>query len=88
MAAIKGFGRHEDFQVFIVTKDLEGVAGSFKVMAPMSHAFDSGEKLPVMDVVVALSRSAFTRVESNWMPVTIMELAYDIRYRKSRGIGM
>jgi len=57
-------------------------------MAPMSHRFDNGEKFPVMNVVVALGRGTLARVESNQMPMRIMELTYDTRYRKSRGVGM
>ena len=52
----------------------------------MSHRFDNGEKFAIMNIIVALSWCALARVESNRMPMEIMELAYNARYRKSRGV--
>ena len=72
----------------MIKEDLDGVTQSFKVMAPMSHRFDNGKKFAVMDIVVALSRYAFTGEKGNRVPMWIMELAYNARYRKSRGIDM
>jgi len=40
-----------------------------------------------VDVVVALGLGAFTRIKGYRMPMRIVELAYDARYHKSRGIG-
>jgi len=53
----------------------------------MSHQFDNGEQLSVMDVIVALCRGTLMRVKGYRVPMRIMELAYDARYHKSRGIG-
>ena len=83
LAAIQGFGGHEDLQILVIGEDLDWVAGSFKVMAPMSHRFDNGEKFPVVDVVIALCRGALTRIKGYRVPMRIVELTYDARYRKS-----
>jgi len=44
---------------------------------------DNGKQFMVMDIVIALSRGILMRVETNWMPMEIMELAYNARYCKS-----
>ena len=88
MTAAEGFGGHKGFQIFVIGENLDRIVGSFKVMTPMSHAFDNGKQFSVMDIIVALSWGALTRVEGNRVPMGIVELAYDARYRKSRGIGM
>ena len=88
MAPIQGFRGHKDLQILVVGEDLNGVAGSFKVVAPMSHGFDNGEQLAIVNIVVALSQGALARVESNRMTMGIMKLAYNARNRKSRSIGV
>ena len=55
---------------------------------PMSHTFNNSKQFTVMNIVIALGRGTLTRVESNQMPMEIMELAYNARYCKFQGIGM
>jgi len=72
----------------MIGEGLDGVTGSFKVMAPVSHAFDNGKKFPVIDVVIALRGGALTRIKGYRVPLQIVELAYNARNRKSGGISM
>jgi hypothetical protein len=59
LPAVEDFGGHEGFEVLVVGKDLEGMSGSFKVVAPVLHTLDDGKHFPVGNIVVAFCREAF-----------------------------
>jgi hypothetical protein len=56
LATVEDFGTHEDFEVFVVREDRNGVFGAFAVMAPMTESEDNSKHFTIVNVVVAFSR--------------------------------
>jgi len=43
----------------MIGEDLDGMARTFKVVAPVFHGSENGEHFTVMDVIIAFSWKAF-----------------------------
>jgi len=49
------FGAHEDFEVFVIGEDRDGVLGAFEVMTPMTESENNSQHFAIVDIIVAFS---------------------------------
>jgi hypothetical protein len=59
-------------QVLVVSEDLDGMLGAFKVVSPLLKGPDDGKHLCVMDLVVPFNLVKALGQERDWMPFVIL----------------
>jgi hypothetical protein len=55
LTTVEDFGAHEDFEVFMISEDHDGVFGAFTVVMPVTESENNGKHFVVVNVVVAFS---------------------------------
>src|SRR3981081_778470 len=58
----------------MVSNDIDRRPGAIKIMAPNAERLKDGEELLVMDIIIELCRVKRTRVESDGMNFTVLQL--------------
>jgi hypothetical protein len=56
LTRVEDFGAHEDFKVFMIGEDRDGVFGAFTVVMPVTESENNGKHFVVVNVVVAFGR--------------------------------
>ena len=71
LVACKHFSCGKILEILVVSNDINSESGTLEVMTPDFEAFEDGEKLLVVGVIVALSVSEGMGMEGNWVDVAI-----------------
>ena len=71
LAAVQVLGLTEVCQVLMICKNLNGKRGAMKIVPPGLQSVDDREELPVIDVVVTLSRNEQLGKVGTGVPVAV-----------------
>ena len=71
MSPSEDFSCREVFEVFVVSDDIDWIAGAFQIMSPGLECFKNGQEFFVVCVIVQLCSMKRTRVKCNQMNLIV-----------------